>query len=125
MKRNSKYRRQYKKSEDILERYHRRHKRKIDDDILKLKRINKALNLKNKVNQYTYYSPQPERKVLSYTDRGNKPNLLNSHLIKSMMKYFNKSVKNKIISEQIIERYKSMEFERIHKKNEGNIISDF
>ena len=125
LKRNSKYRRQYKKSEDILERYHRRHKRKIDDDILKLKRINKALNLKNKVNQYTYYSPQPERKVLSYTDRGNKPNLLNSHLIKSMMKYFNKSVKNKIISEQIIERYKSMEFERIHKKNEGNIISDF
>ena len=124
LKKNSKYRRQYKKSEDILERYHRRHKRRIDDDTLKLKRINKALNLKNKINHYTYYSPQPERKVLSYTDRGNKRNLLNSHLIKSMMKYFNKCVKNKIISEQIIERYKSMEFERIQKKTEGAIISE-
>jgi hypothetical protein len=124
LKKNSKYRLQYKKSENILERYHRRHKRRIDDDILKLKRINKALNLKNKINHYTYYSPQPERKVVSYTDRGNKRNLLNSHLIKSMMKYFNKSVKNKIISEQIIGRYKSMEFERIHKKTERAIISE-
>ena len=125
LKKNSKYRLQYKKSENILERYHGRHKRKIDDDILKLKRINKALNIKNKIDHYAYYSPQPERKVLSYTDRGNKKNLLNSHLIKSMLKYFNKSVKNKIISEQIIERYKSMELERIQKKNEGYIISDF
>ena len=125
LKKNSRYRRQYKKSEDILERIHRRHKRKIDDDILKIKRINKALNIKNKINQYGYYSPQPEKKVLSYTDRGNKKNLLNSHLIKSMMKYFNKTVKNKIISEQIIERYKSMELEKIQKKTEANIFSDF
>lgn len=124
LNKNGKDKRQNKKSEDILERYHRRHKKKLADDILKIKRINKALNIKSKINQYTY-SPQPEKKFVSYTDRGNKNNILNSHLIKSMMKYFKKSVKNKIISEQIIERYKSMEFERIQKKTEENIFSEF
>jgi hypothetical protein len=39
--------------------------------------------------------------------------ILNSSLIKNMMKYFQKSVKAKIISQQVIERFKTNELNRL------------
>ena len=39
--------------------------------------------------------------------------ILNSSLIKNMMKYFQKNVKAKIISQQVIERFKTNELKRL------------
>ena len=41
------------------------------------------------------------------------PNILNSPLIKDMMKYFLKNVKATIISQQVIERFKTKELKRL------------
>ena len=51
------------------------------------------------------------------------PSILNSSLIKDMMKYFNKNIKAKIISQQVIERFKNNELKRI-KNNRNNNIDD-
>jgi hypothetical protein len=115
----------YKKiNENILERYNRRHKIKISDGDLKLNRINNALNINKKINHYCY-SPESEnnkRKTnkLFYNndfDFIKKKGLFNSYLVNSMMKYFDKNFRNKIIAQQVIERYKSMENERIDLNN--------
>ena len=120
-------RNKYKKiNENILERYNRRHKIKISDGDLKLNRINNALNINKKINHYCY-SPESENnkrktdKIFYNNDVDciKKKGLFNSYLVNSMMKYFDKNFRNKIIAQQVIERYKSMENERseINKRN--------
>ena len=113
-------RNKYKKiNENILERYNRRHKIKISDGDLKLNRINNALNINKKINHYCY-SPESENnkrktdKIFYNNDVDciKKKGLFNSYLVNSMMKYFDKNFRNKIIAQQVIERYKSMENER-------------
>ena len=113
-------RNKYKKiNENILERYNRRHKIKISDGDLKLNRINNALNINKKINHYCY-SPESENnkrktdKIFYNNDVDciKKKGLFNSYLVNSMMKYFDKNFRNKIIAQQVIERYKSMKNER-------------
>ena len=102
-----------KDKEDDLERYHKRHRNKIRGDILKLNRINYALDLKNKRNDYCISPRTDNDKRKIYIKEGG---LFNSYLINSMMKYFDKRVRNRIIAEQVIERYKSMENKKIDYK---------
>jgi hypothetical protein len=46
--------------------------------------------------------------------------ILNSSLIKNMMKYFQKNVKAKIISQQVIERFKTNELKRLKNLDDNN-----
>ncbi len=100
----------YKNKNDFLENYYKRNKIKMKDDILKLKRINHALNIENEINYYCNSSKPDNNKRKLYIKEGG---LFNSYLINSMMKYFNKKVRTRIIAEQVIERYKSMENKKI------------
>ena len=103
-----------KNKENTLERYHKRHKKIIMDDTIKLNRINHVLDLKTKINYYSYSckSMNIEDKIKKklFNEKGIYPGyLLNSHLIKSMMKYFKKNIKTQIIAQQVMDKYKSME----------------
>ena len=90
-----------KKEEDEFERYHRRHRKKALDEDIKIERINRALNLKSRINR-------PEINEAKYFDKykvNKKISAFNSSVFRDMMKYFKPSIKAKIISQQVIDRY--------------------
>ena len=94
---------------DGFERFHRRRRIKIVGDRIKIDRINSALNIGNKGVINNFLFNKKKRKI-----KDNKnDSILNSSLIKNMMKYFQKSVKAKIISQQVIERFKTNELNRL------------
>ena len=95
---------------DAFERFHKRRRIKITGDIAKIERINSALNIGAKGIRKDYSISKEKRKKIK--DNKNL-SILNSSLIKDMMKYFNKSIKEKIISQQVIERFKYRELKRL------------
>ena len=101
---------------DGFERFHRRRRMKIVGDRIKIDRINSALNIGNKgmINNFTFN--KMKRKI---KDNKNS-SILNSSLIKNMMKYFQKNVKAKIISQQVIERFKTNELKRLKNLDDNN-----
>jgi len=101
---------------DGFERFHRRRRIKIVGDRIKIDRINSALNIGNKGLINNFMFNKKKRKI-----KDNKnTSILNSSLIKNMMKYFQKNVKAKIISQQVIERFKTNELNRLKNLEENN-----
>ena len=95
--------------ENDFERYHKRRRIKILNDKDKIERIKSALNIGNKENFGKF-----NLIINKNLDKNNRtPSILNSFLIKDMMKYFIPEVKEKIISLQVIERYKKIDLERL------------
>jgi len=94
---------------DGFERFHKRRRIKIVGDRVKIDRINSALNIGNKGLINNFLFNKAKRKI---KDNKNS-SILNSSLIKNMMKYFQKNVKAKIISQQVIERFKTNELNRL------------
>ena len=100
-----------KEEVDIFERYHRRHRKKLLDEDIKIERINRALNLKSRINR-------PEINEAKYFDKykvNKKISAFNSSVFRDMMKYFKPNIKAKIIAQQVIDRYEQK------KKKSGNI----
>ena len=91
---------------DDFERFHKRRKIKFTNDIIKIDRINSALNIDVK-GKRKEISINEEKKI------NKNPSILNSSLIKYMMKYFEKNIKAKRISQQVIERFKTKELKRL------------
>ena len=116
---NIKKKKPYEK-ETLLERFHKRRKIKILDDKEKINRIKSALNIgtKDLHNQF----------IVKLNTKNNKENenqsILNSYLIKDMMNYFIPEVKEKIISQQVIERFKKLELERLKFDPDNRRIND-
>ena len=75
---------------DEFERYHKRRRIKILGDNIKIDRINSALNIGSKEIKDDIINNEikKKRKRLKYNKN---PSILNSSLIKDMMKYFNKN----------------------------------
>lgn len=95
--------------ENGFERFHRRRKIKVLSDKDKLERIKSALNIGNKENNKNF-----KFNLNKKLDRDNPTSsILNSYLIKDMMKHFIPEIKEQIISQQVIERYKRIELERL------------
>ena len=96
-------------NDDILERFHKRlQNQKILYDSTKINRINSALNLSN--NSFS------RKKFGSFKKTGKNilekkeiKSLLNNPLVTNMMKYFKNNIKSQIISQQVIERYRTKE----------------
>ena len=108
-----------KKSEkeevDIFERYHRRHRKKVLDEDIKIERINRALNLRSRINR-------PEINEAKYFDKykvNKKISAFNSSVFRDMMKYFKPSIKAKIIAQQVVDRYEQK------KKKYGNMNNKY
>ena len=66
--------------------------------------------------------------IVKLNTKNNKENenqsILNSYLIKDMMNYFIPEVKEKIISQQVIERFKKLELERLKFDPDNRRIND-
>ena len=109
----------YYEKESGFERFHKRRKIKLLDDKEKINRIKSALNIgtKDLHNQF----------IVKLNNKENEnQSILNSYLIKDMMNYFTPEIKQKIISQQVIERFKKIELERLkfdpdnRKMNDGS-----
>ena len=97
-----------KKVHDIetgFERFHKRRKKKILSDAEKIDRIKSALNIGTKEVNGKF--------ILNLNKKDQSSSILNSYLIKDMMKYFTPEIKKQIVSQQVIERYKKIELERL------------
>ena len=90
---------------------------KLLDDKEKINRIKSALNIgtKDLHNQF----------IVKLNNKENEnQSILNSYLIKDMMNYFTPEIKQKIISQQVIERFKKLELEPDNRRmNEGSSIN--
>jgi hypothetical protein len=87
---------------DIFERYHQRHRKKTSDEDVKIERINRALNLKSRINRPQYRDPKifiEKVKIIKKTSPFNSP------VFRDMMKYFKPNIKAKIIAQQVVDRY--------------------
>ena len=115
---NLKKKKQEEKEEmDGFERFHKRRRIKIIGDTIKLDRINSALNIAANGMKKDIIINDNKRKKLKMNKN---PSILNSSLIKDMMKYFNKNIKAKIISQQVIERFKAKELKRLKNIEDKN-----
>ena len=102
-----------KEEVDIFERYHRRHRKVALDEDIKIERINRALNLKSRINR-----PEiNEAKCFDKYKVNKKVSAFNSSVFRDMMKYFKPSIKVKIIAQQVIDRYEQ-------KKNKFGTLND-
>ena len=104
-----------KEEVDIFERYHRRHRKVALDEDIKIERINRALNLKSRINR-----PEiNEAKCFDKYKVNKKVSAFNSSVFRDMMKYFKPNIKAKIIAQQVIDRYeqKKNRFGNINDKN--------
>ena len=108
---------------DGFERFHKRRRIKVIGDAIKLDRINSALNIAPNGMKKDIITNEEKRKRIKINKN---PSILNSTLIKDMMKYFQKNVKAKIISQQVIERYKTKELKRLRNiNNNTNNINEY
>ena len=108
---------------DGFERFHKRRRIKVIGDAIKLDRINSALNIASNGMKKDIITNEEKRKRIKINKN---PSILNSALIKDMMKYFQKNVKAKIISQQVIERYKTKELKRLRNiNNNTNNINEY
>ena len=98
-----------KEKETLFEKFHKRRRIHAISDKRKMDRIKSALNIGNKQGYNEFIVNLNKQK-----SRGNKtPSILNSFLIKDMMKYFKPEIKKQIVCEQVVERYQKKEIERL------------
>ena len=94
---------------DVYDRFQKRKRIKILTDKDKIERIKSALNIGNKVNNLKF-----NINLKKNLDKDSQaPSILNSFLIRDMMKYFTPEIKEQIISQQVIERYKKIDLDRL------------
>ena len=108
------------KKEDKIngfERFHKRRRIKVIGEAFKLDRINSALNIAANGMKKDILLEDEKRKKIKLNKN---PSILNSDLIKDMMKYFEDNIKAKIISQQVIERFKTKELKRIKNIEDNN-----
>ena len=93
---------------DILERYHKRHRKQASEWELKIERVNRVLNM-DAISK----SQEPKDKKRYYwrkfkiKDKNShiKKSAFNSNVFRSMLKYFKPEIKAKIIALQVVDRY--------------------
>ena len=103
---------------DQLEKYIERHRSKNQDIDIKKERINNVLNFK-KGDDKKIVKNKSKDVIENKSDKNNS--IIYMPIIRDMMKYFKQNVREKIITQQVIERYKKLEEKRL---NEGDDSSD-
>lgn len=104
---------------DILERYHKRHRKPELEWDLKMDRVNRALNMKSGISINKKDSTERKKRLRKIRDNnvGVKRSAFNSPIFRSMLRYFKPEIKSKIIALQIVDRFEM-------KKNEMNDIQE-
>ena len=101
---------------DELEKYFDRTRFKIQDEDIKIERINNVLKFNRDVNKKITRNKSKDI-IENKFDRN--ISVLNTPIFRDMMKYFKSSVREKIITQQVIERYKKLEEKRLHEGSES------
>ena len=113
-------RKKINEKETIFERFHKRRKINVLNDKQKMDRIKSALNI-GRIDRTNDFIVNLNKQ--NYKDNKNH-SILNSFLINDMMKYFNPEIKQQIISQQVIERYKKLELERLKFDPDNRRLND-
>ena len=106
---------------DVLERYHKRHRKQASEWELKNDRVNRALNMKRGVRINKKDSSNKNRNLRRFKLKGSnlmhKTTAFNSPLVRRMLRYFRPEIKSKIIALQVADLFEM-------KKNETNNFQD-
>ena len=106
----------FRESNDYLERYKNRERRLNKDENKKLNRIINALDLDYKIKRRN----QPMEYLGNYNKYLNQTSLLNLGIVSNMMKYIDKPIREKIIAQRVVERYKENEINMLKEIEEKN-----
>ena len=112
-----KLRKKYRDKRDNLEKYLERHRFKFQDEDIKLERINNVLDFKRGAKKKIIKNKSEEN--ISKNKIEKNVSVINTSIFRDMMKYFKPSAREKIITQQVIERYKKMEEKRLQEGNES------
>ena len=111
---------------DILERYHKRHRKQNSEWDLKIERVERALDMKDgnmtKPEDYSDKRKYWSKFKIKGKHPGVKRSAFNNSIFRSMLKYFNPERKSKIIALQIVDRFemKKNEMNNIQEEDENN-----
>ena len=111
---------------DILERYHKRHRKQNSEWDLKIERVKRALDMKDgnmlKPEDYSDKRKYWSKFKIKGKDPGVKRSAFNNSIFRSMLKYFKPEIKSKIIALQIVDRFemKKNEMNNIQEEDENN-----
>lgn len=106
----------FRESNDYLERYKNRERRLNKDENKKLNRIINALDLDYKIKRRN----QPMEYLGNYNKYLNQTSLLNLGIVSNMMKYIDKPIREKIIAQRVVERYKENEINMLKEIEDKN-----
>ena len=98
-----------KEKEDEIERYHKRQKKIIFAENLKIERINNALDVETNFFADDNININNKNKIKLKEQQS----ILNSKLLNSVLKYIDSTKRKKIIAQRVVERYRENEFERM------------
>ena len=111
---------------DILERYHKRHRKQNSEWDLKIERVKRALDMKDgnmtKPEDYSDKRKYWSKFKIKGKHPGVKRSAFNNSIFRSMLKYFKPEIKSKIIALQIVDRFemKKNEMNNIQEEDENN-----
>ena len=111
---------------DILERYHKRHRKQNSEWDLKIERVKRALDMKDgnmsKPEDYSDKRKYWSKFKIKGKHLGVKRSAFNNSIFRSMLKYFKPEIKSKIIALQIVDRFemKKNEMNNIQEEDENN-----
>ena len=111
---------------DILERYHKRHRKQNSEWDLKIERVERALDMKDgnmtKPEDYSDKRKYWSKFKIKGKHPGVKRSAFNNSIFRSMLKYFKPEIKSKIIALQIVDRFemKKNEMNNIQEEDENN-----
>ena len=99
-----------KEKEDEIERYHKRQKKIIFAENLKIERINNALDVETNFFAEDNININNNKNKIKLKEQ---QSILNSKLLNSVLKYIDSTKRKKIIAQRVVERYRENEFERM------------
>ena len=99
-----------KEKEDEIERYHKRQKKIIFAENLKIERINNALDVATNFFAEDNININNNKNKIKLKEQ---QSILNSKLLNSVLKYIDSTKRKKIIAQRVVERYRENEFERM------------
>ena len=111
-----------RKKIDILERFHKRHRKQASEWELKIERVNRALNMDSISKSLENKDKKSNWRKFKIKEKNSfiKKSAFNSDVFRSMLKYFKPEIKSKIIALQIVDRFEMKKNEAMNLQEEGD-----
>jgi hypothetical protein len=111
-----------RKKIDILERFHKRHRKQASEWELKIERVNRALNMDSISKSLENKDKKSKWRKFKIKEKNSfiQKSAFNSDVFRSMLKYFKPEIKSKIIALQIVDRFEMKKNEAMNLQEEGD-----